>query len=126
MGNLDARRDWGFAGDYVRAMWLMLQQEQPTDFVVASGVDHSVRELCQVAFERVGLAYEQHVVIDPAFNRPAEVDHLLGDASRARTILGWEPKVNFRSLVEMMVDADVERWRRAVATGSVPTASVVR
>jgi GDPmannose 4,6-dehydratase len=113
MGNLDARRDWGFAGDYVRAMWLMLQQDTPSDFVVASGEDHTVRELCDIAFARVALAYEDHVVVDPAFYRPAEVDHLTGDASRARAVLGWEPDVDFRSLVEMMVDADLARWERA-------------
>jgi GDPmannose 4,6-dehydratase len=113
MGNLDARRDWGFAGDYVRAMWLMLQQDTPSDFVVASGEDHTVRELCEIAFARVGLTYEDHVVVDPAFYRPAEVDHLTGDASRARAVLGWAPDVDFRSLVEMMVDADLARWERA-------------
>jgi GDPmannose 4,6-dehydratase len=112
MGNLDARRDWGFAGDYVRAMWLMLQQDTPDDFVVASGEDHTVRELCQIAFSRVGLDYEEHVVVDPAFYRPAEVDHLTGDATKARETLGWKPEVGFRRLVEMMVDADVERWER--------------
>jgi GDPmannose 4,6-dehydratase len=127
MGNLEARRDWGFAGDYVRAMWLMLQQDKPSDYVVATGVDHSVRELCQVAFERVGLDYERYVVIDPAFNRPAEVDHLLGDSRRARTELGWKTDIDFRTLIEMMVDADVARWRtaggRPIASGAAtPTA----
>ena len=116
MGNLDARRDWGFAGDYVRAMWLMLQQDEASDFVVATGEDHSVRDLCEIAFARVGLDYRDHVVVDEAFYRPAEVDHLTGDATRARTVLGWTPEVNFRFLVEMMVDADVARWERA--TGS--------
>jgi GDPmannose 4,6-dehydratase len=109
MGNLDAERDWGYAGDYVQAMWLMLQQPEPSDFVVATGVAHSVRDLCRIAFERVELDYERHVVVDPALYRPAEVDHLLGDATRARTELGWEPTVDFRSLIEMMVDADMAR-----------------
>ena len=113
MGNLDARRDWGFAGDYVRAMWLMLQQREASDFVVATGEDHSVRELCQIAFAHAGLNYEDHIVVDESFYRPAEVDHLTGDATRARQVLGWAPEVGFRALVEMMVDADLERWRRA-------------
>jgi GDPmannose 4,6-dehydratase len=113
MGNLEARRDWGFAGDYVRAMWLMLQQDEPSDFVVATGEDHSVRELCEIAFARVGLDYRDHVIVDQSFYRPAEVDHLTGDATRARDLLGWKPEVDFRGLIEMMVDADVERWRRA-------------
>jgi GDPmannose 4,6-dehydratase len=112
MGNLEARRDWGFAGDYVRAMWLMLQQDEPSDFVVATGEDHTVRELCEIAFTRVGLDYRDHVVVDPVFYRPAEVDHLTGDATRARDVLGWETAVDFRALIEMMVDADVERWER--------------
>lgn len=118
MGNLEAQRDWGYAKDYVRAMWLMLQQPQPSDFVVATGVAHTVRDLCRMAFERVGLNYEKHVVVDPALYRPAEVDHLLGDASRAREVLGWEPTVGFRELVEMMVDADLERVRSR-SSGSV-------
>jgi GDPmannose 4,6-dehydratase len=112
MGNLDSRRDWGFAGDYVRAMWLMLQQEEPDDYVIASGEEHSVRELCEVAFARVGLDYNDHVVMDPQFLRPAEVDHLLGDPSRARDRLGWTPRVGFKELVEMMVDADLARLSR--------------
>ena len=109
MGNLDAERDWGFAGDYVRAMWLMLQQPEPGDFVVASGIAHSVRDLCRVAFERLGLDYERHVTVDPALYRPAEVDHLLGDPSKARAELGWEPTVGFAELIESMVDTDVAR-----------------
>jgi GDPmannose 4,6-dehydratase len=117
MGNLDARRDWGFAGDYVRAMWLMLQQERPDDYVIATGVSHSVRELVEIAFERAGLDWQKYVRTDPALIRPAEVDHLLGDAGKARRELGWEPKVNFRQLVEMMVDADVERLAATPATG---------
>ena len=109
LGNLDASRDWGYAGDYVQAMWLMLQQREADDYVVATGEAHSVRELCEVAFGRVGLDWQRHVVVDPALVRPAEVDHLIGDASKARRVLGWAPKVAFRGLVEMMVDADLER-----------------
>jgi GDPmannose 4,6-dehydratase len=109
MGNLDAERDWGFAGDYVRAMWLMLQQAEPSDFVIATGISHSVRELCRIAFERVGLDYERHVTVDESLYRPAEVDHLRGDATKARTLLGWEPRVSFQELIEMMVDADLAR-----------------
>jgi GDPmannose 4,6-dehydratase len=112
MGNLDSRRDWGFAGDYVEAMWMMLQQPQADDYVVATGQMHSVRDLCRIAFERVGLDYEEHVVIDPAFLRPAEVDQLLGDSTKAKKVLGWEPRVNFEQLVQMMVDADMERVAR--------------
>ncbi len=109
MGNLDSRRDWGFAGDYVEAMWLMLQQEQADDYVIATGKMHSVRDLCQVAFEHVGLNYEDHVTIDPAFLRPAEVDQLLGDCTKAGEVLGWQPQVSFDQLVRMMVDADMQR-----------------
>ena len=109
LGNLDACRDWGFAGDYVRAMWLMLQQEQPEDFVVASGVAHSVRDLVELAFGHVGLRWQDYVRTDPKLIRPAEVDHLIGDATKARTVLGWAPAVDFRALVAMMVDADVAR-----------------
>jgi len=112
MGNLDSQRDWGFAGDYVEAMWMMLQQPQADDFVIATGQMHSVRDLCRIAFERVGLDYEDHVVIDPAFLRPAEVDQLLGDCSKAKKVLGWEPRVSFEQLVQMMVDADMERVER--------------
>ena len=107
LGNLEAKRDWGFAGDYVEAMWLMLQQPTPDDFVIATGETHSVRELCEIAFARVGLDWEKHVVVDKTHVRPAEVDHLIGDAGKARRVLGWSPKVRFRNLVEMMVDADV-------------------
>jgi GDPmannose 4,6-dehydratase len=109
LGNLDAKRDWGFARDYVEAMWLMLQQDEPDDYVVAMGEAHSVQEFLDIAFEHVGLDAEKHVVIDPRFLRPAEVDHLIGDASKAKRVLGWEPKHSFRDLVEMMVDADLER-----------------
>jgi GDPmannose 4,6-dehydratase len=109
LGNLDACRDWGFAGDYVRAMWLMLQQEKADDYVIASGVTHSVRQLVEVAFGHVGLDWQKHVRTDPALLRPAEVDHLIGDASKARRVLGWEPTVSFEQLVAMMVDADIEK-----------------
>ena len=109
LGNLDAQRDWGFAGDYVRAMWLMLQQDQPDDYVISTGISHSVKELVEISFARVGLDWQKHVVLDPAFLRPAEVDHLLGDCSKAKRVLKWEPKVDFRQLIEMMVDADVAR-----------------
>ena len=112
LGNLDARRDWGYAGDYVEAMWLMLQQPEPDDYVIATGEMHSVRELVEIAFERVGLDWRAHVVVDPRFVRPAEVDLLLGDASKARSRLGWKPRVGFRELAERMVDADLERLRR--------------
>jgi GDPmannose 4,6-dehydratase len=107
LGNLDAKRDWGFAGDYVQAMWLMLQQPKADDYVVASGETHSVRELCQIAFARAGLDWEKHVVVDPAYVRPAEVDLLIGDAGKAGRMLGWAPKHSFRQLIEMMVDADL-------------------
>lgn len=109
LGNLEARRDWGFAGDYVQAMWLMLQQEQPEDFVVGTGETHSVREFCQLAFEHVGLDYREYVIQDERFYRPAEVDLLVADPSKARAKLGWEPSVTFPELVRMMVDADLER-----------------
>jgi GDPmannose 4,6-dehydratase len=111
MGNLAARRDWGFAGDYVEAMWRMLQQPAPDDYVVATGETHSVRELVEVAFACVGLKWQDHVREDPAFLRPAEVDLLVGDATKARTTLGWAPRVGFQALVEMMVRADLERLR---------------
>jgi GDPmannose 4,6-dehydratase len=107
LGNLEAERDWGFAGDYVKAMWLMLQQDSPDDFVVATGETHSVRKFCQIAFGHVGLNYEDHVVIDEAFYRPAEVDLLIGDPAKAEAKLGWKPEVGFEDLVTMMVDADL-------------------
>lgn len=107
MGNLDAERDWGFAGDYVRAMWMMLQQEKPDDYVVATGVTHSVRRLLEVAFSHVGLNYEEHVEIDPALFRPAEVHHLRGDWNKAKATLGWTPVVPFEQMVQMMVDSDL-------------------
>ncbi len=108
LGNLEARRDWGYAGDYVRAMWLMLQQDQPDDFVIATGETHTVRELVEVAFGHVGLDGTKYVVLDPALIRPAEVDLLVGDASKARRILGWEPTMNFAELVRTMVEADLK------------------
>jgi len=113
LGNLDARRDWGYAGDYVRAMWLMLQQDEPDDYVVGSGETHSVRELCEVAFGYLGLDWEKYVVVDPKFYRPAEVDLLVSDPSKARRVLGWEPTVSFEELVKMMVDADLETLQKA-------------
>ncbi|MGH7271257.1 MAG: GDP-mannose 4,6-dehydratase [Polyangiaceae bacterium] len=111
LGNLDAQRDWGFAGDYVDAMWRILQQDEARDFVVATGETHTVRELCEIAFARANLDWKAHVVVDPAFLRPAEVDLLIGNPARARKDLGWEPRVTFRHLIEMMVDADTERLR---------------
>ena len=117
LGNLEARRDWGFAGDYVRAMWLMLQQDAPDDYVISTGETHTVREMCEIAFARAGLDWRAHVVEDPAFYRPAEVQLLLGDASKAAQKLGWRPEVSFRGLVEMMVDADLERVRMEIAHG---------
>jgi GDPmannose 4,6-dehydratase len=107
LGNLEAQRDWGFAGDYVKAMWLMLQQEQPDDYVVATGETHTVRRFCELAFGHVGLNYEDHVVIDERFYRPAEVDLLIGDPAKAREKLGWRPETSFETLVTMMVDADL-------------------
>ena len=111
LGNLDAQRDWGFAGDYVDAMWRMLQQPDPSDYVVGTGTAHSVRDLVTLAFDHVGLDWEKYVVVDPAFVRPAEVDVLVADATKARSVLGWEPAVSFEALVKMMVDADLERLR---------------
>ena len=115
LGNLDSQRDWGFAGDYVRAMWLMLQQDHPDDYVVAMGETHSVREFCEIAFSHVGLNWQDFVVQDPAFMRPAEVDQLIGDPAKAAATLGWEPEVSFTGLVQMMVDADIEQLKRAGA-----------
>jgi GDPmannose 4,6-dehydratase len=115
LGNLEARRDWGFAGDYVEAMWTMLQQDKPDDYVVATGEAHTVGELVRLAFECVGLDWKKYVVQDPSLIRPAEVDLLIGDASKAHTKLGWRPRVNFEELVRMMVEADLERYRDAKA-----------
>jgi GDPmannose 4,6-dehydratase len=113
MGNLDAQRDWGFAGDYVSAMWLMLQQPEPDDYVLATGQAHSVRELLEVAFGAVGLDWEEYVEVDPKLMRPAEVEYLCGDATKAREKLGWEPKVGFEQLIKMMVEADLEAVQKA-------------
>jgi GDPmannose 4,6-dehydratase len=107
LGNLDAKRDWGYAGDYVRAMWLMLQQDEPGDYVVATGEAHSVREFCEAAFSHVGLTWEDYVVVDPRFFRPAEVDLLVGDSTKAREVLGWKPEITFPELAALMVDADL-------------------
>jgi GDPmannose 4,6-dehydratase len=112
IGNLEAKRDWGFAGDYVRAMWMMLQQDEPRDYVVATGISKSVRELVDTAFNVAGLDYQEYVVVDPALLRPAEVDYLCGDSSEARKTLGWAPEVGFGQLVEMMVEADLQRNHR--------------
>jgi GDPmannose 4,6-dehydratase len=112
LGNLDAKRDWGFAGDYVRAMWMMLQQAAPEEYVIGTGKTHSVREFCELAFSHVGLNYEDFVVYDKRFDRPAEVDLLLSNPRRAKEKLGWAPVVNFEELVRMMVDADLEHVRR--------------
>jgi GDPmannose 4,6-dehydratase len=113
MGNLDARRDWGFAGDYVRAMWLMLQQDTPEDYVVATGETHAVRELVELAFEHAGLDWQQYVKVDERFIRPAEVDLLIGNPAKAKARLGWTPTVNFSGLVKMMVEADIARLSNA-------------
>jgi GDPmannose 4,6-dehydratase len=114
LGNLDSQRDWGFAGDYVKAMWLMLQQDEPDDYVVATGETHSVREFCEVAFARAGLDYNDHVVVDEKFFRPAEVDLLVGDPTKAKEKLGWQTEVDFKQLAELMVDADIElvQWQK--------------
>ena len=118
LGNLDAKRDWGFAGDYVRAMWMMLQQKTADDYVIATGESHSVRELVEIAFAHVGLDWQKYVRQDPRFLRPAEVDHLIGDASKAKATLGWTPDVDFRALVKMMVDADLARVGRETPAGA--------
>jgi GDPmannose 4,6-dehydratase len=115
LGNLDSQRDWGFAGDYVRAMWLMLQQDQPDDYVVAMGETHSVREFCETAFSHVDLNWQDFVVQDPAFMRPAEVDQLIGNPAKAGAKLGWKPQVSFKELVQMMVDSDIEELKKAGA-----------
>ena len=115
MGNLEGRRDWGFAGDYVRAMWLMLQQPAPDDFVIATGITHSVKELLEIAFSHVGLDWQKHVEIDPALLRPAEDDPLSGDASKANKILGWKPTVTFEQMVRMMVDSDLSLLSKPAA-----------
>jgi len=113
LGNLDAHRDWGFAGDYVKAVWMMMQRERAEDYVIATGVSHSVRDLVELAFGHVGLDWRKHVTLDPKLIRPAEVEHLVGDSSKARAQLGWEPTVDFAGLVKMMVDADLDRLTAA-------------
>jgi GDPmannose 4,6-dehydratase len=113
LGNLDAKRDWGFAGDYVRAIWLMLQQDTPDDFVVATGEVHTVRDFCAAAFGYLGLDYERYVKVDPARLRPVDVNVLYGDPSKAKRVLGWEPEVGFSDLVALMVDSDMERLQSA-------------
>ena len=118
LGNLEAKRDWGFAGDFVNAMWLMLQADKPDDYVVATGEQHSVREFCEIAFDTVGLKLEDYVGVDPRFYRPAEVETLLGDPTKARTELGWEPEVSFEQLVTMMVEEDLQRIEREIKIGS--------
>jgi GDPmannose 4,6-dehydratase len=120
LGNLDAKRDWGFAGDYVEAMWLMLQQDKPDDYVVATGESHTVREVLDISFGALDIDWKKHVEIDPRYFRPTEVDHLHGDASKARQALGWKPKVSFKQLIEMMVRADEEDVRLALS-GRAPT-----
>jgi GDPmannose 4,6-dehydratase len=112
LGNLEAQRDWGFAADYVHAMWLMLQQDDPGDYVIATGQTHPVREVCEIAFDQVGLNWNDHVVVDEQFFRPAEVDLLIGDPSKARENLGWKPEVGFDELIRMMVDADLAALRK--------------
>jgi GDPmannose 4,6-dehydratase len=124
LGNLEACRDWGFAGDYVRAMWLMLQQDEADDYVIATGVSHSVQQLVEIAFGHAGLDWRQYVRTDPSLLRPAEVDHLIGDASKAKRVLGWEPTVSFEQLIAMMVDQDIARLSGAHPSG--PRQSVVR
>jgi GDPmannose 4,6-dehydratase len=111
LGNLEAKRDWGFAGDYVNAMWLMLQQDTAEDYVVATGVAHSVKEFANIAFESVGLKAENYIEVDPKLFRPAEVDHLLGDPKKAKEKLSWKPQVSFEKMIEMMVQADLKRYK---------------
>ena len=119
LGNLDAKRDWGFAGDYVKAMWLMLQQNKPEDYVIATGITHSVKDLVQIAFDYVNLNWEDYVIVDPKFVRPAEVDLLLGDSTKAKDKLGWKPAVDFKSLIKMMVDADLEKVKNNIHLSNI-------
>ena len=126
LGNLDARRDIGFAGDYVRAMWQMLQQDKPGDYVIATGETHSIREICETAFAHVGLDYQDHVVSDPRFYRPAEVDLLVGDAGKARETIGWEPRMTFAQLMQVMVDADLEKLESGVKMPNLVEFTTVR
>jgi len=118
LGNLDARRDWGFAPDYVRAMWLMLQQDDPGDYVIGTGEAHSVREFAELAFATAGLDWREHVNVDPRYFRPAEVDHLLADPSKARRLLGWRPEVSFEDLVQTMVESDLAELERTLTGGA--------
>lgn len=120
LGNLDAKRDWGFAGDYVKAMWLVLQQDEPEDYVIATGATHSVKDLVQIAFDYVNLNWEDYVIVDPKFVRPTEVDLLLGDSKKARKKLGWKPAVDFKSLIKMMVDADLEKVKNNTYLSDIP------
>jgi GDPmannose 4,6-dehydratase len=122
LGNLDAMRDWGFAGDYVRAMWLMLQQPVADDYVIATGISHSVRNLVEVAFGHAGLEWQRYIRTDPALLRPAEVDHLIGDASKAKRVLGWQPNVTFEALIQMMVDEDIKRHSARPHAAGAPAA----
>jgi GDPmannose 4,6-dehydratase len=115
LGNLESQRDWGFAGDYVDAMWRMLQQDEPDNFVVGTGETHSVQEFCEIAFGRVDLDYKKYVIVDERYYRPAEVDLLISDPSKAAKVLGWQPKVTFKQLVEMMVDSDMKRLSAKIA-----------
>ena len=118
LGNLDVKRDWGYAGDFVRTMWLMLQQDKPDDYVIATGESHTVKEFVNLAFKKAGLDWEKYVTIDPRFLRPAEVTQLCGDASKAKKVLGWQPEVTFDQLVDMMIKADLEKVRAQVSAGS--------
>ena len=122
LGNLEAERDWGYAKDYVEAMWLMLQQDQPEDFVIATGIAHSVRDCLEIAFDQAGLAIDEHVQIDESLRRPAEVDHLIGDSSKAKRMLGWEPRTSFEELIRMMVDADLALLSQGAGKGVVAAA----
>jgi GDPmannose 4,6-dehydratase len=122
LGNLQAKRDWGYAGDYVRAMWLMLQQPEPEDYVVGTGETHTVQEFCEIAFDQAGLDWRKHVVVDPQFYRPAEVDLLLSDPTKVKTKLGWQPEVSFDQLVRMMVDEDVRLLRHKLTASPKPAA----
>jgi GDPmannose 4,6-dehydratase len=114
LGNLDAERDWGYARDYVQAMWLMLQRDEPEDFVVATGVAHSLRNCVEIAFDQAGIEIDDHLAIDASLKRPAKVDHLIGDASKAKRVLGWEPRTSVEELIRLMVDADLELLSRGV------------
>ncbi len=117
LGNLDAKRDWGFAKDYVEAMWMMLNQEEPDDYVIGTGVAHSVKDFCRIAFEHVNLNWEDHVIVDPKFFRPAEVQHLLANPDKAMTKLKWKPRTSFEELVTMMVDSDIREWEKKIKNG---------